>query len=70
MNRCCICMRSVEEDRVLMMKFPGTPHACHEHIREAVQRSDGVKPTEEEWQAMTRRLMFELEDIASQSAKR
>lgn len=66
MKRCCICMRSVEEDRVLMIQFPKGPTACHEHIREAVAQSDCVQPTEGEWQEMMRRLIFELEDIATE----
>lgn len=42
------------------------PKACHEHIRQAVAQSDCVQPTEAEWQDWGRRLMFELEDMATE----
>lgn len=66
-ERCCICMRSVEEDRVILIQFPKGPKARHEHFREAVAQSDCVQPTEGEWQEITRRLIFELEDLATEN---
>lgn len=69
MNRCCICMRSVEEDRVILIQFPRGPKACHEHIREAVAHSDCIQPTEEEWQQFASRLVFELEDMAADARR-
>lgn len=68
MNRCCICMRSVEEDRVILIQFPKGPRACAEHIRDAVAQSDCIQPTEEEWQRFATSLVFELEDIAREGA--
>ena len=65
MIRCTICMRSVEENRVLMMSYPGAPPACHEHILEVIRSSDCNQPTEEEWQDFTRRLIWTLEDLAT-----
>lgn len=65
MDRCCICMRSVEEDHVILIKFGKKgPRACAEHIREAVAQSDCIQPTEEEWQRFASRIVFELEDLA------
>lgn len=64
MIRCAICMRSVEEDRVIMMNFPGAPPACHEHALEVIRSSDCKQPTEEEWQDFVHRLILELENIA------
>lgn len=67
MIRCVICMRSVEEDRVMMMSYPGCPPACHEHMLEVIHTSDCKQPTEAEWQDFTRRLIHELEDLVTSS---
>lgn len=68
-DRCCICSRSVEDDRVLLIKFgPRGPRACVEHLREAVERSDSWHPTDEEWIDIGKRMEHSLLDVLAEGA--
>lgn len=65
-DRCCICYRSVEEDKIVLIKInPRAPLACPEHLREAVERSDSRKPTESEWQDLVAHIEAELMRVVS-----
>ena len=67
-DRCCICYRSVEEDRILLIQFPRGPKACGEHIRQAVAQSDCIQPTEDEWLQFSKRVEQELTDLIADGA--
>lgn len=68
-DRCCICSRSAEADRVLLIKFgPKGPRACAEHLREAVERSDCWHPTDEEWIDISKRMEHALLDVLADSS--